>query len=117
MMSRLTWDGIVEPVSREAEFLRRERGQGTTNLPCSADNEQNWQPYPVDPYSCYVCNHTYALSSIINSEFLLYTIIGTTVFFGGTASFVSREFENSTHHSLGTHAHASKILKSSTTRM
>ena len=21
---------------------------------CSADHEQDWQPYPVDPYSCYM---------------------------------------------------------------
>ena len=24
---------------------------------CSADHEQDWQPYPVDPYSCYMFNH------------------------------------------------------------
>ena len=25
---------------------------------CSADHEQDWQPYPpVDPYSCYMCDH------------------------------------------------------------
>ena len=23
----------------------------TLYFPCSADHEQNWQPYPVDPYS------------------------------------------------------------------
>ena len=29
-----------------------ERGrQGNINFPCSADHEQDWQPYPVDPYS------------------------------------------------------------------
>ena len=22
-------------------------------FPCSADHEEDWQPYPVDPYSCY----------------------------------------------------------------
>ena len=27
-------------------------------FPCSADHEQEWQPYPVDPYSCYMCDHT-----------------------------------------------------------
>ena len=26
---------------------------------CSADHVQDWQPYPVDPYSCYMCDHTY----------------------------------------------------------
>ena len=23
-------------------------------FPCSADHVQGWQPYPVDPYSCYM---------------------------------------------------------------
>ena len=36
----LYWDGTAEPVS--------------------ADHEQDWSPYPVDPYSCYMCNHTIA---------------------------------------------------------
>ena len=27
--------------------------------PYSADHVQDWQPYPVDPYSCYVCDHKY----------------------------------------------------------
>ena len=49
-MSRLTRNGAAEPVSRD-RILRRERGQGKTNIPCSADQEQDWQPYPVDPYS------------------------------------------------------------------
>ena len=25
---------------------------------CSADDEQDWQPYPVDPYSCYMYDYT-----------------------------------------------------------
>ena len=45
-------------VSRD-QILRRERGQGNVNFPCSADHEQDWQPYPVDPYSCYMCDHIY----------------------------------------------------------
>ena len=52
-MSRLTRDGTAEPVSRD-EILRRERGQGNSHFPCSADHKQDWQPYAVDPYSCYV---------------------------------------------------------------
>ena len=55
-MSRLTRDGTAEPVSRD-QILRRERGQENINFPCSADHEQDWQPYPVDPYSCYMCDH------------------------------------------------------------
>ena len=34
--------------------LRHERGQGNIHFPCSADHEQDWQPYPVDPYSTLV---------------------------------------------------------------
>ena len=40
-MSRLMRDGTAEPVSREHLHV------------------QDWQPYPVDPYSCYyMCDHT-----------------------------------------------------------
>ena len=56
-MSRLTRDGTVETVSRD-QILRHERGQGKFHFPCSADHEQDWQPYPVDPYYCYMCDHT-----------------------------------------------------------
>ena len=56
-MSRLTRGGTAEPVSRD-QFLRRERGQGNSVFPCSANHEQNWQPYPVDLYSCHGYDHT-----------------------------------------------------------
>ena len=51
-MSRLTRDGTAEPVSRD-QILRHVRGQANIHVPCSADHEQDWQPYPVDPY-CYL---------------------------------------------------------------
>ena len=57
-MSWLTRNGTAEPVSRD-QILRRECGQGKNHFPCSADHEQDWQPYPADPYSSYMCNHTY----------------------------------------------------------
>ena len=58
-MSRLTRDGTAEPISRD-QILRRERGQGNINFPCcSADHEQDWQPYPVDPYSAICDDHAY----------------------------------------------------------
>ena len=57
-MSRLTRDGTAEPVSRD-QILRHARGQGNVNFPCSADHEQDWQPYPVDPYSAICDDHTY----------------------------------------------------------
>ena len=56
-MSRLARNGTAEPVSRD-QFLRHERGQGNIHFSCSADHVQDWQPYPVDPYSCYMCDHT-----------------------------------------------------------
>ena len=65
-MTRLTRDGTAESVSRD-QILRHVRGQENSNLPCSADDyEQNWQPYPVDPYSAIICdNHAYILRSAI----------------------------------------------------
>ena len=57
-MSRLTRDGTAEPISRD-QILRHARGQGDVHFPCSADHEQDWQPYPVDPYSAICDDHTY----------------------------------------------------------
>ena len=57
-MTRLTRDGTAEPVSRD-QILRHARGQGNVHFPCSADHEQDWQPYPVDPYSAICDDHTW----------------------------------------------------------
>ena len=58
-MSRLTREGTAESVSRD-QILRHARGQGNLHFSCSADHEQDWQPYPVDPYSAIICDdHTY----------------------------------------------------------
>ena len=57
-MNRLTRDGTAELVSRD-QIPRRVRGQGNISFPCSADHEQDWQPYPVDPYSAICDDHTY----------------------------------------------------------
>ena len=62
-MSRLTRDGTAEPVSRD-QILRHARGQGNIHFSCSADYEQDWQPYPVDPYSAICDDHTYTQSII-----------------------------------------------------
>ena len=43
-MSRLTRDGTAAPVSRD-QNLRLERGKGDVHFSCSADHEQDWQPY------------------------------------------------------------------------
>ena len=58
-MSRLTRDGTTEPVSRD-QILRRERqAQENIYFLCSANLDQDWQPYPVDPYSAICDDHTY----------------------------------------------------------
>ena len=62
-MSRLTRDGTAELASRP-QILRRKRGQGNAHFPCSADHEQDWQPYPVDPYSTCSDNHTLRMSEV-----------------------------------------------------
>ena len=55
-ISGLMRDGTAEPVSRD-HVLRREREQGKVHFPCQAEQRQDYQPYPVDPYSaasaCY----------------------------------------------------------------
>ena len=50
-------DGTAERVSRD-QILRRQRGQGNIHFHCSADHEQDWQPYPVDQYSAICNDHT-----------------------------------------------------------
>ena len=57
-MSRLTRDGTAETVSRD-QILSHVRGQGNIHFPRSADHEQDWQPYPIDPYSAICDDHTY----------------------------------------------------------
>ena len=64
-MSRLTRDGTTEPVSRD-QVLRQARRQGSINFPCSADHDQDWQRYPVDPYSAICDDHTYIHKYIPN---------------------------------------------------
>ena len=54
-MTRLTRDGAAEPVSRD-QILRHEREQANVQFPCSADHEQDRQPYPFDPYPFVICD-------------------------------------------------------------
>ena len=69
-MSKLTRDGTTEPVSRD-QILRHARGQEIIIFPSSADYEQDWQPYPVDPYSaiCDDDDHTYIHTGATDSVF------------------------------------------------
>ena len=57
------WD--CRTLSRD-QILRHERGQRNIHFSCSADHMQDWQPYPVDPYSCYMCDNTYIARARIN---------------------------------------------------
>ena len=59
--SDLMRDGTAEPFSRD-QTVRRERGQENTHFSFSADHEQDWQPYPVDPYSIIRDDHAYIFS-------------------------------------------------------
>ena len=79
-MSRLTRDGTAEPVSRD-QILWHARGQGNIIFPCSADHEQDWQPYPVDPYSA-ICD-----------EHISYK---HTYMYGGRAYLQSMDFQRTT---------------------
>ena len=38
-------------------------------FPVQLTHEQDWQPYPVDPYSCYMCDHTMSVYSSITVGF------------------------------------------------
>ena len=81
-MGRLTRDGTAEPVSRD-QILRHARGQGNINFPCSADHEQDWQPYPVDPYSAICDDHTYCRESAGTEPVVLKVVPVTGAVFSG----------------------------------
>ena len=66
-MNRLTRDRTAEPVSRD-QILRHAQGQGNVHFPCSADHEQDWQPYLVDTYSAMCDDHTYIHTYIMLTE-------------------------------------------------
>ena len=87
-MSRLTRDGTAEPVSRD-QILRHARGQGNVHFPCSADHEQDWQPYRVDPYSAICDDHTYR-SIIEMVSFLSRIVCGRSTARKGTILQVSK---------------------------
>ena len=52
----------------------RERGQGNINFPCSADHEQGWQPYLVDPYSAICDDHTWLIRCVTVVSSVIRTI-------------------------------------------
>ena len=54
------------PTCLASQIRRRERRQGNVHFPCSADHKQDWQPYPVDPYSAISDDHTYIVERMKN---------------------------------------------------
>ena len=61
-MTRLARDGTAKPVSR-LKILRRDGGHAHFPFPCSDDHDQDWQPYTVNSYSCYMRDNTYIVWS------------------------------------------------------
>ena len=45
--------GLPNPSREETKFSGAKVDREIL-VPCSADHMQDWQPYPVDPYSCYM---------------------------------------------------------------
>ena len=70
-MGRLRRDGIDYRTRLARPNSQARTRTGNINFPCSADHEQDWQPYPVDPYSCYMCDHNVGEKRTVN----LYTYI------------------------------------------
>ena len=73
-MNRLTRDGRPNP-SRGTKFSgannedREIMSIFPVHFPCSADHEQDWQPYLVDPYSAICDDHTYILVHYYGSDY------------------------------------------------
>ena len=57
-MGGLNRDRAAKPVPRD-QILRRERGQGKYNFSCSADYEQDRQPYRVNPSPTGIADQAY----------------------------------------------------------
>ena len=47
-------------------------GTGKCYFPCSADQKQDWQPYPVDPYSAISDDHTTQSKYLYNNTRLVH---------------------------------------------
>ena len=80
----MDWRGTGRPnPSREAKFLAR-TGTGKHYFPCSADHEQDWQPYPVDEYSAESAEHTYMVYVWGVNEPHVFTFFNQTFIFTGS---------------------------------
>ena len=59
--------GLPNP-SRETNFSGANADREMFYFPCSAHHEQDWQPYPVDPYSCCMRDHMSIFIILAQSE-------------------------------------------------
>ena len=66
--------------SRETKFSGANGDREIFYFPCSADHEQDWQPYPVDPYSCYMCYHTCRRPDSHTCFFFSFCLFGDVAF-------------------------------------
>ena len=72
-MSKLARNGTGESVWCD-QIFRRKRGQENTHFPCSSDYEQDWQPYPVDPYSAICDGHAVFAKVIFMTRYIFITV-------------------------------------------
>ena len=70
----------------EKKYARKKKGCRGENrkmqyctryFPRSADHEQDWQPYPVDPNPCYMCGRAYVHAYTIYDHTYIHTYIHT----------------------------------------
>ena len=52
------WTVVLSESPWTANRRSRNGDRGIFIFPCSADHEQDWQPYPDDPYSAICDEHT-----------------------------------------------------------
>ena len=97
-MSRLVRGGTAKPVSRD-QILRHVRRRGNNHFPCSADHEQDWQPYPVDPYSATCDDHKRKIvdmrwGNLFKAQAKTLTLGKVNPFSGRTMLVVERKHNN-----------------------
>ena len=63
------WDHRIR-LARPNSQARTRTGKLNIHFSCSADHVQGWQPYPVDPYSNYLCVtiHTYIIGHTMETS-------------------------------------------------
>ena len=55
--------------SRQTKFSGANGDKGNIRFPCSADREQDWQPYPVDPNSAICDEHAHSVVLVRTFDF------------------------------------------------